>query len=543
MANGEVGFGFGSNLNRPGDGSLGLAQGIRLDPVNPSEVNNLAANIPNTEDPNRALKDAIAAGLIAFGSNDATAGINAVTSAQGRRTQQAQLKRQNLIGSLKLGADLAASASSLPKEQRETFINATAGTLVEGGDETAANLFRSLANKPDHQVVLGGLEETPIGQELIRQDPTGKSLTEFAISPQGEQVLNQIADQQITPGGFQKVQGITGSLDSLARKGHIDTTLLKRVREDGKISVPEIQQLAESMPEGHPLKLGPAEISAVTAERNLDTLRSVGISLAEDFEPEEQKLQAQDNIVDASGNFVGVGVFDPKEGFKVQTETGLRPLKKGERTVDTTGGLSDTGLTKKTTTDLQNTLLSSTAASDRIAGTIASFDEEFLTLGGKAKFGALALADKTGIPLSDDFKDELSKFAEFKSGALNDLNLYIKEITGAAMTVSEAERLRKTMPDPDNDGPTEFLAKMNKVYNETLLVRQRAMAALDQGLPNATDIPLSEIKSQIVDGSLPQKRFDSLIDKGLSSAQAAEQIKREFPLELLKEAQSNRRRR
>lgn len=541
MANGEAGFGFG--LNKPGDGGLGLAQGVRLDPVPTSEVNNLAANIPNTEDPNRALKDALAAGLIAFGANDAGAGINAVTSAQGRRTQQAQLKRQNLIGSLKLGADLAASANSLPKAQRETFINATAGTLTEGGDPTAAKLFRGLASRPDHQVVLAGLEETPVGQELIRQDPSGKSLTEFAISPQGVKVMDQLADQQITPKAFEKIQGITGSLDSLARKGHIDTALLKKVQADGKISVPEIQQLAESMPDGHPLKLGPAEISAATAERNMDTLRTVGISLAEDFEPTEQKLQAQDNIVDSNGEFVGVGIFDPKEGFKVQTENGIRTLKKGERTVSTSGGLEDTGLTKKTTTDLQNTLLSSTAASDRIAGTIASFDEDFLTLKGRTKFGALALADKTGIPLSDDLKGELSNFAEFKSGALNDLNLYIKEITGAAMTVSEAERLRKTMPDPENDGPTEFLAKMNKVYNETLLVRQRAMAALDQGLPNATDIPLSEITAQIVDGSLPQKRFDSLIDKGLSANQAAEQIKKEFPTELLKEAQSKRRRR
>ena len=545
MANGEAGFNLG--LNRPGDGGLGLGQSIASAPVPTSSQNNLAANIPAAgggEDPfiSQDMRDILAAGLLAFGANDANVGLNAVNQAKNRRAQKAQLKRQNMIGSLKLGSDLAASAASLPKDQRATFIEATKGTLLEGGDESAAKLFSSLAERPDHVVALGGLEDTEIGKQLIAQDPTGASLTEFAVSPQGQTVLDQITDQQVTPGAFQKIQGITSSLDSLARKGHIDTALLERVRSDKKISIPEMQQLAESMPEGHPLKLGPAELSAVTAERNMDTLRSTGISLAEDFEPEEQKLQAQDNIVDANGNFVGVGVFDPKEGFKVQTDTGLRPLKKGERTLDTAGGLEDTGLTKKTTGDLQNTLISSTSASDRIAQTISSFDEDFLTLGGKVKFKALALADQTGIPLSDDLKGELSKFTEFKSSALNDLNLYIKEITGAAMTISEAERLRKTMPDPENDGPTEFLAKLNKTYDETLLVRQRAMSALDQGLPDATSIPLSEIRSQIVDGSLPQKRFDSLIDKGLSAGQAAEQIKKEFPSDLLKEAQEKRRR-
>lgn len=541
MANGEAGFG----LNNPGDGSLGLGQSIASAPVAPSAVNNLSAPVPASggDDPfiSQDMRDILAAGLLAFGANDAQAGINAVTSAKNRRAQQAQLKRQNMVQSMKIGADLATSAASLPKEQRPAFIKATTGTLTEGGDEAAAKIFSSLANRPDHIVAIGGLEETDIGKQLIQQDPSGRALADFATSPQGETVLNQITDQQITPGAFQKLQGITGSLDSLARKGHIDKTLLERVQKDGKISIPEMQQLAESMPEGHPLKLGPAEISAATAERNLDTLRSVGISLAEDFEPEEQTLQAQDNIVDKDGNFVGVGIFDPKEGFKVQTESGIRPLKGGERTVKTAGGLEDTGLTKKTTSELQNTLISSTSASDRIGSTIASFDKEFLTITGKAKFKALALADQAGIPLSDELKGELTKFAEFKSGALNDLNLYIKEITGAAMTVSEAERLRKTMPDPENDGPTEFLAKMNKVYDETLLVRQRAMSALDQGLPDATSIPLSEIKAQITDGTLPQRRFDSLIDKGLSAAQAAEQIKKEFPSDLLKQAQENRR--
>lgn len=542
MANGEAGFGL--NLNPPGDGSLGLGKSVASAPVAPSAVNNLAATIPAADEGffDQNTRDILAAGLLAFGANDAQVGIGAVNQAKNRRLQKDQLRRQTMTQSLKLGADLAASAASLPKDQRPAFIEATKGTLLEGGDESAAKLFSSLAERPDHQVALGGLEETPIGKQLIQQDPTGRALTEFATSPQGAAVLDQITDRDITPGAFQKIQGVTGSLDKLARDGHIDKVLLERVRKDGKVSVPEIQQLVDSMPEGHPLKLGPAELSAATAERNLDTLRSVGISLAEDFEPEEQKLQAQDNIVDANGNFVGVGIFDPKEGFKVQTESGIRPLKSGERTLKTSGGLEDTGLTKKTTTDLQNTLISSTGASDRIAETLSSFDEEFLTIAGKAKFKALALADQAGIPLSDDLKGDLTKFAEFKSGALNDLNLYIKEITGAAMTVSEAERLRKTMPDPENDGPTEFLAKMNKTYDQTLLVRQRAMSALEQGLPDATSIPLSEIKSQIIDGSLPQRRFDSLIDKGLSASQAAEQVKKEFPSDLLKQAQDKRRR-
>ena len=514
MANGEVGFNLG--LNSKGDGNLGLGTSIASAPVPASAINPIAADIPAAGSSNQGIKDVIAASLLAFNANDPTVGLNAATQAQGRRAQADQLKKTNLIRSMQLGTSLAASASSLPADKRDLFIKSTVGTLTEGGEGEAAKLFQSLASKPDHQVAIGGLEDTPIGKQILAQDPTGKALVDFATSPQGQQALDNIADKTITPGAFQKIQGITGTLDKLSRDGHIDKTLLERVQADGKISIPEIQQLAESMPEGHPLKLAPEELSAATAERNMETLRTVGISLAEDFEPKEQKLQAKDNIVDDQGNFVGIGILDPQQGMLVQVGDKLRPLKAGERSVDTSGSLEDTGLTKRTVTDLQSKLVSTTAASDRIAGTIKNFDEKFLTIGGKAKMAALGAAEKAGLPLSDDFKAELAQFTEFKSGALADLNLYIKEITGAAMTVSEAERLRKTMPDPENDSPTEFLTKLNKTYNETLIVRQRAMSALDQGLPDATSIPLSEIKAQIADGTLPQKRFDSLIEKGLS---------------------------
>lgn len=542
--------GFGLGLNRAGDGGLGLGASMAATPVAPSNINplsvpDIAAAAPAAgEDEgwfNQSTRDMLAAGLLGFANpNNPGAAVNQVAQAQQRRAQAAQLKRNNMVKSIELGTSLAQSASSLPADRRETFISATAGTLREGGDEIGASLFERLAHKPEYQVAIGGLEETQIGKQLMAQDPTGNALIQWSMTDQGAATMDQIADQKIAPKAFEKVQGISQSLDKLARNGQIDKELLSRVQADGKISVPEIQQLANSMPEGHPLKLSAEELSVATASRNLETLRTVGISLAEDFEPKEQALQAKDNIVDAEGNFVGIGIMDPKSGMKVQTENGLRPLKKGERSVDTSGSLADTGLTKKSLSTLQDKLISTQATSDSISRSIEKFDSKFLTFGGKAKMGALAMADSAGIPLSDDMKAELGEFTSFKSNSLGMLNEYIKSITGAAMTNAEAERLRKTMPDPENDSPTEFMSKLENVYDQTLVARQRASYMLENGL-TLEQTSLEETRNLITDGTLPQRRFEALVAKGLPEKEAALQIKKEFPSDLLEQARKNKR--
>lgn len=536
----EAGFG----LNKPSDGSLGLGGGTAFgaagSPVPASKVNPIAANVPAPSGGgNRNLKDIAASALLGF-QGDPGQAVATVQGAQQRRAQAKQLEKQNAIRSIQLGVSLATSANALPFSQRAAFSEAT-GLKLQEADPIAADIFKQFSANPANAAVFEDLLDFPVvAQTLNTGGPA--AVVELLKTPAGIEIQNQAVDQKITPAAFSKIQQITGSLDKLVRDKQINADLVKRVQADGKVSVAELREIAESMPDNHPMKLNPGELTAATSERNLGNLRAVGISLAEDFEPEDLKLQAQDNIVDSKGEFVGLGVFDPKKGFMVQTDKGLRPLKKGERTVATSGSLADTGLTKNVTTELQNQLLASADASDRLFETIDKFDTEFLTIAGKVKFGALAMAESAGINLSDEMKSDLARFTQFKAGALDNLNRYIKLITGAAMTKSEAERLRKTMPDPENDSPTEFLAKLQNVYDQTLVVRQRAMLAIEQGVA-ATTIPLSDIKAQIIDGSLPQQRLNALIDRGLTPDEAKDEIKKEFPADLLAEMLEKSRRR
>lgn len=84
--------------------------------------------------------------------------------------------------------------------------------------------------------------------------------------------------------------------------------------------------------------------------------------------------------------------------------------------------------------------------------------------------------------LTPEQKDDLVKATAFRATALDNVNQYIKEITGAAMTIAEAERILKTQPNPgmgvmngiwDADGPDVFKAKLDNMVNKSRLALVR----------------------------------------------------------------------
>lgn len=84
------------------------------------------------------------------------------------------------------------------------------------------------------------------------------------------------------------------------------------------------------------------------------------------------------------------------------------------------------------------------------------------------RFGAewSALSEKFGNNLSLDQRTELESFSSYKRDAIDSINNYIKEITGAAMTNGEAERIMRGTPNPgkgifDGDSPTQFKSKLD----------------------------------------------------------------------------------
>jgi hypothetical protein len=141
---------------------------------------------------------------------------------------------------------------------------------------------------------------------------------------------------------------------------------------------------------------------------------------------------------------------------------------------------------KKTAGDLQATLLNAGDRRMRYNQIDATFDSKFLNVPYRTKQAWTSLKEKF-VELPEEQKAELQRFSSWKQNAVNNLNLTIKELTGAAMGREEAIRIIAGLPNPgtgltDGDSPTEFKAKLDQTMQQMKLVEARATYLLKNGL-------------------------------------------------------------
>jgi len=115
--------------------------------------------------------------------------------------------------------------------------------------------------------------------------------------------------------------------------------------------------------------------------------------------------------------------------------------------------ITTTSLTTRVEGDLQTGVISN---SDRIARLTTirkqiEANSSFLTVGGKTASAALNILDKFGVPIPEKGEEFLIKQSKFVRDSIENINNYIKEITGAQMSEKEATRLRLAQPDPGED--------------------------------------------------------------------------------------------
>ena len=117
------------------------------------------------------------------------------------------------------------------------------------------------------------------------------------------------------------------------------------------------------------------------------------------------------------------------------------------------------------------------------------FDPRFLQLPTQLGMKWSALKDKSGLAsLAPAEKEDLQRYQSFRQAVLQDQNLYIKSITGAAMTDSEAKRIIGGMANMD-DSPTEFTAKSQHTIEQARAANIRYLYAQRHGI-NWQSIPL-----------------------------------------------------
>ena len=125
------------------------------------------------------------------------------------------------------------------------------------------------------------------------------------------------------------------------------------------------------------------------------------------------------------------------------------------------------GLAKPTVNQLEERTLNAAGQLGRLNDIMQRFDPKFLDITNRMKMMGASWTAKFGGKLKPDDEKELGRYASFRSAAVNNLNTILKELSGAAVTPQEYERIQNDQPVAgtgifDGDDPVSFKAKAER---------------------------------------------------------------------------------
>jgi hypothetical protein len=158
---------------------------------------------------------------------------------------------------------------------------------------------------------------------------------------------------------------------------------------------------------------------------------------------------------------------------------------------------------KATAKDAQTNILQTGARLSLYNQIEAQFKPEYLQPAFRAGQAWSSIKDRAGKNLPPQDVETLRDFSQFRQNSINNLSQTIKDLTGAAMGVQEAERIMAGMPNAgtglfDGDSPTEFKAKLDNVTKQMRNVEARNAYILRKGL-SFKDVPLDNVPKLIND--------------------------------------------
>lgn len=141
-------------------------------------------------------------------------------------------------------------------------------------------------------------------------------------------------------------------------------------------------------------------------------------------------------------------------------------------------------LQKPTVNQLEERVLNSATQLGRLADIEKQFDPAFLEIPKRMQMLGQSWSAKFGGKLSKQQTQELGRFAKFRSASVNNLNTILKEMSGAAVTPQEYERIQNDAPVAgtgifDGDDPVSFKAKLERTKSSlrNAIARQNYMRA------------------------------------------------------------------
>ena len=139
--------------------------------------------------------------------------------------------------------------------------------------------------------------------------------------------------------------------------------------------------------------------------------------------------------------------------------------------------------TKTAADELQQTLLNTNENLARIENAADMFDPDYLTYLSKIEQIVLKTAEKAGVDVGEEGREKITKVSKFMRNSIENLNLYIKEITGRTDVRSQRQtgyvrqyRTLKMIARPS------FKAKMDDAIAQLKKKQARHAYALENGI-------------------------------------------------------------
>lgn len=207
------------------------------------------------------------------------------------------------------------------------------------------------------------------------------------------------------------------------------------------------------------------------------------------------------------------------------------PVERGPLVSVNTGDIPPT---TATTTRLQTETLNTQETMLRLDDIAASFDPSFLEIPTQIGQEFNAIRDRLGsvpeifgIPdLTVEQRQRLADYTTFTTRTLNNMNITLNRLSGAAVNEQEFERIKGALPNAD-DSPTQFQAKLNNAIRDMRRSLARLNIAQRRGLnPLDSGIALEGV-DEIINAEDARLR-DALQGQGLTEDQINQIVDREL---------------
>ena len=180
----------------------------------------------------------------------------------------------------------------------------------------------------------------------------------------------------------------------------------------------------------------------------------------------------------------------PKSGTKLSVD------KNGSVTFEQGAGVTG-ALDKTNKRKIEEKAFNAQEAISRYRGIKDSFKPDLLRAKPKMLSALAQAKDFFSIDVTDEERQLVTEMTTMYRRSAENLALFIKDISGAAVSEQEADRLSKVMPNT-NDTPMVFEAKLNDALKQTQFALWRYHYALNKGLdPINTGLSTYDMESII----------------------------------------------